>query len=89
MSNLLAYSIVALGIGLTSYITIYRPAIHLYEEISERENSMQHGFIFQTFWIIAATMLAPLMAVLLMKGKNQEYIKDLVLYWVEQDEEDE
>ena len=87
MNALIIYLLVALSIGLTSYLTIYRPSIELYEEVSEDFSSVQRGIIFQLFWILLATALAPIIGMILLKGKNTKYIKNLALYWIGEDVE--
>lgn len=80
------YAIVALSIALTSYLNIYRPAVDLYIEITEEESPIVASIIYKIVWVILAFIMAPLIAIMLMKGKNDNYIRDLVVAWIGNDE---
>ena len=80
------YAIVALSIALTSYLNIYRPAIDLYIEITEEESPIVASIIYKIVWIVLAFIMAPFIAIMLMKGRNDNYIRDLVVAWIGNDE---
>ena len=82
MSGWILYLITALSIGITSYITIYKPAVELYVEILEDEDVLQTSWTAAILWILASTRAAPVIAITLLSGKNEKIIKDIVLGWL-------
>ena len=85
MDILILYLLVAISTGLTSYITIYRPALYLYEEITEDYSSIQSKILYKLVWTATSVIIAPIVAALLLRGQNEKYIKEMTLYWLEED----
>ena len=80
------YLVVALSISLTSYWNIYRPALDLYKEITEEDSPVVGTVIYKIIWVILAFIMAPFIAIMLVKGRNDNYIRDLVIAWIGTDE---
>ena len=76
------YVVVALSISLTSYLNIYKPALELYKEITEEERPIIESFIYKGIWVILGFIMAPLIAFMLLRGRNDNYIRDLVIAWI-------
>lgn len=76
------YAIVALSVALTSYINIYKPAVELYIEVTEEENPTIASWLYKIIWIVLAAIMAPFIAIMLLKGRNDNYIRDLVVAWI-------
>ena len=76
------YAIIALSIALTSYINIYKPALDLYIEITEEESPIIASTVYNVVWVIIAFTMAPFVAFMLFRGRNDNYIRDLVIAWI-------
>jgi hypothetical protein len=74
MSVVLMYIVIALSASITSYITIYRPAINLLEEIVERK-TLYSGLIGSSIWIILTTIAFPWNINILLKNDNDLFIE--------------
>lgn len=82
----IVYAIIALSISLTSYLNIYRPALDLYIEITEEERPIVGSIIYKIVWLVLAFIMAPFIAFMLAKGRNENYIRNLVVAWIGDDE---
>lgn len=83
------YVIISLALAGTSYLTIYRPSIELYEEIIEEQNTVYSGWIGFTTWILAAVVIAPYTAYILLQNDNQDFIEELAISLADISEEEE
>lgn len=81
------YAIVAFSISLTSYLNIYKPAVELYVEITEEERPIINSIIYKVVWVILGFLMAPFIAIMLLRGRNDNYIRDLVIAWIGDDDE--
>ena len=88
MSIILLYLIVALSVSLTSFITIYMPSVALFEEITENERTLYRSTLGKFLWLLLATIAAPLVALALLRGKNEKLIADIVTGWVQREEDE-
>ena len=86
MDIIIIYGILALSISLTSYINIYKPAVELYKEITDEDVPQVGSIIYKFVWIVLGFVLAPFVGFMLLKGRNDNYIRDLVVAWIENDE---
>ena len=86
MSGLIIYALIALSISLTSYINIYKPAVELYEEVTEDEESIVNSIPYKIVWLVLAFIMAPFIGFMLLRGRNDNYIRDLVVTWIGTDE---
>ena len=87
MEYWILYATVALAVSLTSYLNIYKPALELYKEVTEDEKPIIGTLMYKLVWIVLAFAMAPFIAVMLAKGRNDNYIRDLVVAWISSDEE--
>ena len=87
MNGWIIYLLVAISISLTSYITIYKPALELYIDIIEERNIIQNSILGKFLWIILGTVLAPFVGIALLSGKNSNIIRRIVLTWLGSDDE--
>ena len=87
MDPWIIYSIVAIGISLTSYINIFKPALELYLEITEEEDPTVGSIFYKIVWLGLAFILAPFTGYMLIRGRNDKYIRDLVLTWIGTEDE--
>jgi hypothetical protein len=89
MEPWIIYAIVALSISLTSYLNIYKPAVELYIEVTEEEKPVINSIIYKIVWLGLAFILAPFIALMLIKGQNDDYIRNLVVAWIGDDDDDD
>lgn len=84
------YLTIALSLGLTSYINLFRPSISYAEEILDEELPY-NGLFGLIIWVALATLFAPFTALLLLANNNTGIIKDLAVKFakkhLEEDEE--
>jgi len=73
------YGLVSVAIGTTSYITIYRPAIELVEEILGEELPVYRGWFGISLWLFISVAASPVTALVLLSGNNEKFINDFAL----------
>ena len=72
------YSVIAMSLAVTSYVTLFRPSIELLEEIIEDKSSYGGMFGF-VLWIVGAAIAAPMTAFILLKNDNDSFIEQLAV----------
>ena len=82
------YAIIALSLGWTSYLNIFRPAISLLEEITE-EKSNYGGIFGFILWTFFASLGAPITLIVLLNNDNEQFIQLLAAKLAEEKLEDE
>lgn len=70
------YLLVALAIGCTSYITLYRPATELLQEILEQK-TFYNTWSGSLLWIILSSIAAPFLFIVLISNDNESFIRAL------------
>jgi hypothetical protein len=68
------YGVVSAALAGTSYITLYKPAIQLLEEIVESDTPYG-GWLGFIIWNLAAIIAAPWTAYVLLQNNNEEFIE--------------
>jgi len=68
------YGVISVALAGTSYITLYRPAIKLLEEIVEGDTPYG-GWLGFTIWNLAAIIAAPWTTYILLQNNNEEFIE--------------
>jgi hypothetical protein len=81
------YGIVSLALAGTSYVTLYRPAIYLTEEIVEENLAHYRGWLGTLAWFSIATPLSPLVAIILLKNNNNSFIEKFAIKLADRVEE--
>ena len=76
-TGLLIYALLALGLSLTTYLTIYRSAVKLLEEILDTDKTVYSGLSGFLLWIVFASLMAPWTATLLLKNNNTEVSEEM------------
>jgi len=76
-TGLLIYTTLALGLSLTTYLTIYRSAIKLLEEILDTEDTVYSGLSGFMLWIVFAAIMAPWTLTLMLKNNNTETSEEM------------
>ncbi len=87
-TGLTLYAVTALSLAWTSYVMIFRPSIHLFEEITEQTNSIYSGKSGFIIWTIFAFITAPWVAWTLLKNDNRNYIEDFAISLAEQENDE-
>lgn len=86
------YGLIAVSAGLTSWLTIYRPAVKLLEEILE-DSTVYSTWFGTILWILFSTVAFPWIVLLLLKNNNKSIIEEfagtLAVKILEQEDEDE
>lgn len=83
------YSLVALGVSWTTYITIFRPTVAIVNEVLEYKPRSLNGFIGFILWTALAFILAPFTTVLILVNDNNFCIQTLAADLIEKLGDDE
>jgi hypothetical protein len=68
------YLLISTGLAITSYITLYRPAIAFLEEIVEQKTRYSGPF-GAALWTIIAFVFSPYILFILLSNNNRDFIE--------------
>jgi hypothetical protein len=78
---LVAYLAFSVAGGITTYITVLREADKIYREVTEDESKL--GFMGFAMWSLASIVIAPILALVVLRGKTEELAEGIAVKWVE------
>jgi hypothetical protein len=74
----LAFSVAG---GITTYITVLREADKIYRESTEEKSKL--GITGFVMWSLVSIFIAPILAMVILRGKTEELVEGIAIKWVE------